>query len=119
MRLFDRWTGLVAAGLLTVNPWHLQTSRYGFDAALVPLFVLASVAALLWANLPIDDDEKHRPRWVPALFAGTVAGISCYGYWAIRLFLPIFLIGAVLLDFKAWWRRLKTAMVPWRFAFLR
>src|SRR5258706_6578908 len=26
MRLFDPWTGLISAGLLTLNPWPLQTS---------------------------------------------------------------------------------------------
>src|SRR5258705_6533900 len=92
MRLFDPWTGLVAAGLLTFNPWHLQTSRYGFEAALVPLFIMLSLAAIAWANLPLDDNDKV-PKPLTAALAGGIVGLSCYGYWAVRLFLPLFIIG--------------------------
>jgi 4-amino-4-deoxy-L-arabinose transferase-like glycosyltransferase len=106
-RLFGCVTGLVAAAMLAVNPWHLQTSRFGVDAG-SPFLILASLAAFLWANMPFDDDEQRRPRPVIAALAGAMAGISCYGYPAVRLFLPVFLIGAVLVTWNGWWRRLKT-----------
>jgi 4-amino-4-deoxy-L-arabinose transferase-like glycosyltransferase len=113
-RLFGSATGLVAAAILAVNPWHLQMSRVGIESGLVPLLILGPLAALLWANMPFDDDEERRPRPVAAAIAGAVSGASCYGYWAVRLFLPIFVLAAVLVTWRAWWKRLKTR--EWRFA---
>ena len=104
-RLFGRLTGLTAAAMLATNPWHLQMSRFdGVD----PLLILGSLAVFLWANMPLDDDEDRRPRAWRAALAGAVAGISCYGNPAVRLFLPLFFIGAVLLTWKGWWKHLQT-----------
>ena len=107
-RLFGRPTGLVAAGILAFNPWHIQVSRLGLEAALTPLLVLGSLAALLWAHMPLTDVESRPPRPAAAALAGAVAGISCYGYWALRLFLPVFLLAAPLVAGRAWLGRLKT-----------
>ena len=105
MRLFGRGTGLAAAAILTLNPWHVRISRFdGLD----PLVIIASLAVLLWANMPLDDDEQRRPGPALAALAGVVVGISCYGYPSVRLFLPLFLITAVLVTWKAWRERLKT-----------
>ena len=107
-RLFDYWTGLIAAGLLSVNPWHVQLSRYGYEAALGPLLIVVTLAALLWAKMPLDDREPERARPLRAALAGALAGISCYGYFAVRFFLPIFLAGIVLVTWRDWWERLNT-----------
>lgn len=107
-RLFGQSTGLIAAGMLALNPWHLQVSRLGVEASLSPSLVLASLAALLWANLPLVDDHQRRPRPLVALLAGLVLGLSLYGYWAVRIFLPLFFIGAVALTWKVWWQQLRT-----------
>lgn len=107
-RWFDVPTGLIAAAMLAVNPWHVQVSRVGVEAALVPLFVTATVAAFLCANLPVEDDETRRPRAVAAFAAGAVAGICCYGYYAVRLFLPAFVVGAVLVTWRGWWRAVRS-----------
>jgi 4-amino-4-deoxy-L-arabinose transferase-like glycosyltransferase len=106
-RLFGRAVGLSAAVLLAFNPWHIQMSRWGHEAAIVPLLVILPVAALLWANLPLGG-EAREPRPVRAGFAGAVAGIVCYGYQVVRPFIPLLLVFAVLLNFKAWWRQLQT-----------
>src|SRR5262249_35419511 len=106
-RLFDVSTGLVAAGMLAVNPWHVQMSRLGHEAALVPLLVTASLAAMLYAGLPFDD-HRGRPRAGAAAMAGALVGISCYGYFPLRLFLPPFITGGVLLTWRAWRERLRT-----------
>jgi hypothetical protein len=93
--------------MLAFNPWHFQVSRWSTESALTPLLIMASLATLLWANMPFDDDEQRRPKPAIAALAGVLAGISCYGHWTVRLFLPIFLIGAVLVTWRAWWDRLK------------
>ncbi len=106
-RLFNRPAGLVAAALLTLSPWHIQLSRLGHEAALGPLSVTLSIAALLWAGFPLCDGQP-RPRPWRALLAGLAVGGACYGYAAVRLFLPLFLAGCVLLTARAWWRLVKT-----------
>jgi len=107
-RLFSPTVGLVAAGLMSLNPWHIQQSRWGHEGGLTSLLVIGPVAAWLWAGLPFDDDEKKTPRAWKALVAGLVTGVSCYGYPSVRLFLPIFLGCAILVTCPAWFRQLKT-----------
>jgi 4-amino-4-deoxy-L-arabinose transferase-like glycosyltransferase len=107
-RWFGQSTGMIAAGMLALNPWHLQVSRLGVEASLAPLLVLASLAALLCANLPLVDDNQRRARPLLALLAGLVLGLSLYGYWAVRIFLPVFFVAAVAVTWKVWWQRLRT-----------
>lgn len=104
-RLFDRRVGLVAAAMLVLNPWHLSSTRWAIDGTIVPMLSLATLAALLWADLPFSrrDGQGGRP-WAAAV-AGLVAGITCYGYWALRLHVPILLALAVLLTWRGWRER--------------
>ncbi|NQU76251.1 MAG: glycosyltransferase family 39 protein [Planctomycetes bacterium] len=107
-RLFDQRVGLIAAALLAVNPWHLQQSRWGHEAPLCPLLIMLTLALFLWANLPFNGDEKRRPRILLAAAAGAMLGISCYGYAAIKLFLPTFFLTAILLTWRSWFQSIKT-----------
>ena len=107
-RLFGVAAGLVAGAMLALNPWHLQTSRWGHEASLTPLLVMMCLASLLWANMPLDDDEQRRPMPFRAIVAGILLGIAPYGYAAVRLFLPIFCLGIVLVTWRAWWTRFRT-----------
>jgi 4-amino-4-deoxy-L-arabinose transferase-like glycosyltransferase len=106
-RFFGVPTALVAAAMLALNPWHLQISRWGHEASLSPLLVLLSIAALLWANLPIDD-KSPRPRPLLAGLAGAIIAASCYGYSAVRAFLPCFMIGVLTVTWRGWSGSLKS-----------
>jgi 4-amino-4-deoxy-L-arabinose transferase-like glycosyltransferase len=106
-RLFGAATGLAAAAMLALNPWHIQATRWGHEASLTPFLVMLSLATLLWAHLPFDDDEQRSPSPATAVLAGAIVGISCYGYAPVRLFLPCFLVCAVLVTWKGWRERLK------------
>ena len=106
-RLFDRRVGLLAAALLTFNPWHIQQSRWGHEASICPLFGLLTVAALLWANFPVSDAVKGPPKPFRATLAGALAGVTCYGYPALRIFVPAFLFMVVLMTLSSWRRFLK------------
>jgi hypothetical protein len=53
-RLLGRTAGLMAAGLMAVDSWSVQHSRWAHDAAICPLLVLLPFAVLLWANMPLD-----------------------------------------------------------------
>ncbi|MHC4498291.1 MAG: glycosyltransferase family 39 protein [Planctomycetota bacterium] len=107
-RLFDQKVAIVAAGLLALNPWHLQQSRWGHGADLCALFGIAPLAMLLWANMPLCKDKTRAPRPILAGLAGAVTGICCYSYPAVRLFVPAFLLAAGLVTLPAWWNQLKT-----------
>ncbi|MGD0884576.1 MAG: glycosyltransferase family 39 protein [Thermodesulfovibrionales bacterium] len=106
-RLFDRRTGLLAAALLALNPWHLQQSRWGHMGALFPLLAIAPLALMLWARLPFDDNSQQ-PRVGRAAVAGLVTGLCSYGYYAARLWLPIFYASAILVNLSTWWKLVKT-----------
>ncbi|HTK32434.1 MAG TPA: glycosyltransferase family 39 protein [Candidatus Saccharimonadaceae bacterium] len=101
-RLFGRWTGVVAAAILATNPWHLFVSRFGVGASQCPLYALAPLALLLAARLPLDDGAARPPRALPALAAGLVAGLSCYGFHPMRLYFPGFFVALVACDPRAW-----------------
>ncbi len=105
-RVLGTPAAVVGGALLALNPSDAVISRIGHEAALGPLATAVSVAALLWAGLPLadDDDPPHPAR---ALVAGALIGVACYGYPAIRLFLPLFLTAAVLANFRRWWRILR------------
>ena len=107
-RMFCRQVGLVAAGFLSFNPWHIQMSRWGHEASLVPLLILIILALWSWANLPLGDSERGSSRVWGAAVTGLAVGVSGYGYQAIRIFLPVFLIGTTLASWRAWGRLLKT-----------
>lgn len=106
-RLFGPHVGLAAAALLAIDPTHTQLSRWGHEASLTPLLTLAPLAALLWAGLPLDDGSQQA-RPLRAALAGLLCGICCYGYPAVRLFVPILLTAVVLVNLPAWYRLLKT-----------
>jgi 4-amino-4-deoxy-L-arabinose transferase-like glycosyltransferase len=104
-KMFDRWVGLAAAGFLAFNPWNIQQSRWGHEASLCALYGLVPLAVLLWANIPIcrfashsikdnqlqEEDKPARP--IVAGIGGALAGICCYGYHAVRIFVPFFIFG--------------------------
>ncbi len=106
-RLFGRPTGLMAAAVLALNPWHIQLSRFGHDASIGPLLPAVALAALLWARFPLAPAEAQ-PRVWKALVAGLAIGICCYGYPAARLFVLALLAGCVLVTGRAWWCLLRT-----------
>ena len=105
-RLVNRETGLVAAALLALNPWHIQLCRWGHQAGMSLFLVCLPVAALLWAGLPLGTNAT-RPRWWRALLAGLLLGAVCYGYFPVRLFIPLFLMASALVTAPMWWKLLR------------
>jgi len=99
-RLFNPSVGLVAAGLLCVNPWPVHFSRLGYEPCLAPFTVITGFLFLLYSNLSLDDNQKSLPSPFIAGLAGLMIGIFCYGYPSIRIFWPFFLVFLVLLNWK-------------------
>jgi 4-amino-4-deoxy-L-arabinose transferase-like glycosyltransferase len=107
-KLFGGRVGLAAAAMLALNPWHLQQSRWGHEASLVPLLTLLPVTVLLWAQLPFRGGLNLQFQPLKAALAGAVIGICCYGYPAVRVFLPVFLVAVLIVSWGDWWNQLKT-----------
>lgn len=75
-----RWGGLLAALMMAVSYWHLNWSRYGVRAILVPPFA-ALTFTFLWRGFHRDDRGSF-------VLCGVALGLSMYTYQAARL-LPI------------------------------
>lgn len=100
-RWFSRNVGLAAAALMAIDPWHLQLARWAHEASLCPLLVLLAVTLT-------TSTARRRNPWL-GLIAGLITGAACYGYSAIRLFLPLYgLVAAAVIGPKTWreWLRL-------------
>lgn len=105
-RIFDATVGVVAAILLCISPWHLMQSRWGHMACLFPLAVIVMLAALVWSGLPIA--RANRPRAARAAVAGAATAVFLYGYYAIRLWIPVFFVILVAFTFPEWLALLKS-----------
>lgn len=81
--LFDRTTGLIAAGILLASHYHIHMSRIGLNNVWDGLFVAAAVG-FLWRGW-----LSNRPsRFV---FSGIAVGLGQYFYISIRV-LPFLLL---------------------------
>jgi 4-amino-4-deoxy-L-arabinose transferase-like glycosyltransferase len=126
-QLFDAGTGAVAALLLCVSPWHLQQSRWGHMSTMFPLAVAAVVASLLWAGFlcgtgsqtvrgrdsgrPAGGGRVENPSHIRAALAGGVTALFLYGYYAIRLWVPLFLVALALFTWPRWKSRATAVFV--------
>ncbi len=87
---FGRVAGLLAAGLLATNHWHVTMSRTGFRAILIPLAVALFTA---WVGYTISAVKKKKLRasYIYAALAGVALAGGFYTYIAYRV-----MIGVVL-----------------------
>jgi hypothetical protein len=97
--LFGPHVGTTGAVFLAMNPWHVFISRFGVEASLTPFLILVALGLALSA--------RRRP--LLAMSAGIVAAGACYGYWAVRIFLPLFVIGVAWMTRSAWRSDLRSA----------
>ena len=97
--LLGRWGGFLAALLLSVSPWHLQFSRIAFEAVSLPLFIAVAVWLLVMAD--------RRPRLL-IVAAGPLA-VATYCYGVAKLFVPLLVVGFVVLRARWLWQHRRTA----------
>jgi 4-amino-4-deoxy-L-arabinose transferase-like glycosyltransferase len=84
-----RWLAFWSAVFLATSYWHLNFSRIGYRAIMVPL--LASLAfAVFWRSWR-QLSEPGRMPWLGLLSCGGLVGLSLYTYTAAR-FLPILVV---------------------------
>ena len=71
------WSGVIAAGLWTVNFWPQSINRIGFQVNPFPLIL--TVAVIGWLNY------TRRPTRQRAIFFGLMAGLTLTTYLAARI----------------------------------
>jgi 4-amino-4-deoxy-L-arabinose transferase-like glycosyltransferase len=94
----SRYRGLLAAFILAISYWHVNFSREGLRAILVPLFEILTFY-FLWRGV-------RRGEEVSFACSGFFLGVSLYTYQVARLlplFLILFLAYRLLLD-RGFWR---------------
>ncbi len=82
-RILQLYGGLISASLLSISYWHLNWSRVGLRAVLVPLFV-SLVIFFLWRGL-------RTSRRLDFIYCGLFLGASLYTYQPARL-LPVLVV---------------------------
>ncbi len=87
-RLFDRNIGLLASALLAIQPWHFLLSRVAFEGI---SFVFLFLLGLLFFLKGMD--KKNAWLFVSA----AIFALSTYSYGVAKLFIPLFLLGIVLI----------------------
>jgi len=75
--LFDWRVGAVASFLLAISFWHVNFSRIGFRAIMLP-FILVYLFYFLWRGL-------RRSNWWSFFWAGVFGGIGFYTYTSYRI----------------------------------
>lgn len=104
--------GLIGALLMAIAPWHVQHTRWGHEASLCPLAVCTAIWVCGWAGMPILRGTTMTvgapPLW-RSVIAGLMVGLVCYGYPAIRLFVPVLLLAIACVSLPEWWRLMRTS----------
>lgn len=90
-KLFNYKVGLAGAFFLSISPWHLQYSRQGgIESGLLLTFIIFA----LWSFLKGLDNFK----WL--LVSILLFGLSFYTYAISALFVPVFAIALLYLNYK-------------------
>jgi hypothetical protein len=79
--MFDRTTGLFAAALLAIMPWHLHLSRIAFLVNSWPFIEMA----ILWVLFRV----RRQPTIWGYAAVGALVGLGVYTYNAYALFVPV------------------------------
>ncbi len=92
--LFNQRIGLFASLFLAISPWHIQFSRIGFGAILVPFCFCLGLLFLF--------KSFKQPFYLYLSALGF--GLTLYTYAAARVFTSLFLVGVLILFGRHFWR---------------
>jgi 4-amino-4-deoxy-L-arabinose transferase-like glycosyltransferase len=83
----NRLLALLSAFVLAITPWHIMTSRIGFEWITVPLMI-AVCLVLFYLSL-------ERPRLLPLVFVAAALGV--YTHFSGRAFFPLFMFALMII----------------------
>lgn len=99
--LFDTRTALVSALFLAISPWHIQFSRIAFRAILIPF--LFCLALLFFVK------SFKQPKFLPV--SSLIFALSLYTYASARVFVPLFMLGLVIIFWQHFWQNKKETFI--------
>ncbi len=89
-QIFNKKTGLLAALILAISPWHLQFSRTALEANLISLLLPLG----LWAFLKAEQQSKY-------YYLSAISwALSLYAYHSVKVYLPFFLLALSIIYLK-------------------
>jgi len=100
-RLWNEKFGLFAMFCMAISPWHILLSRWGLESNLLPFTFLAGFTCLLYS--------KSRPYFFYAAIAFFALSFYCYG--AAYAAIPLFLLPAFIIIFRAHWLERRTLLL--------
>lgn len=86
--LFNEKTGLLAAFILAISPWHIQFSRTALEVNLSSLLFPLGLYLFLRG--------LKKPKYL--IYSSLVWGLNLFSYHAAKFFLPLFLVPLVILN---------------------
>ncbi|RIK68331.1 MAG: hypothetical protein DCC65_03835 [Planctomycetota bacterium] len=110
-RRYGERAALIAALFMAISPWQLHISRMAFEAGACPTLILGGLATLYAAARRRDDatgSASEPVRLMLAVLSGAVFGLTAWTYHAMRVFVPLFLLGLALVHRQAVLRRIQT-----------
>jgi 4-amino-4-deoxy-L-arabinose transferase-like glycosyltransferase len=99
--IFTPRVALISASLLAISPWHIQFSRIAFEAILIPL--LFTLGILFFVK------SFKQPNYL--ILSALIFALSLHTYQAARVFVPLFLLGIVVVYRKHLWTIRKQTLI--------
>ncbi|HET8844407.1 MAG TPA: glycosyltransferase family 39 protein [Ktedonobacteraceae bacterium] len=96
-KIFDTRTGLLAAFLLCIAPWHIMISRWSLESNLLPFFLLLGVTTLVYTY-----ESKHRKWLIP--FSLVFLAVSFYAYATSAFVIPILILIYLFFNRQVVWQ---------------
>ncbi len=101
--VLDDSSGLIAAGLLAVSPWHLQFSRGGWEVNVATTLMLIGVWSIIkWL-------QNHQLKYL--IITTVFFVISMYIYQSVRLIAPLMGLGILVMNWRDFWKNSKQSVV--------
>jgi 4-amino-4-deoxy-L-arabinose transferase-like glycosyltransferase len=88
-RLYNDRAAALAALFFAVSPWHVHVTRLAFEAATCPTLIVLALLLLVLA--------ARRPGVALWLLSGLVFGLTAWTYHAMRVFVPLLLLGLAVI----------------------
>ncbi len=99
---------LLSVGLLAISPWHIQFSRQAWQTNYALDYFLLAMVAFLYAVQKNGGGQKR--AWLLVL-ATALLGIDLYTYHAPKVFVPVFVLIALVI-YRQWlWMHKRVTVV--------
>ena len=94
-------TGLLAALLLAISPWHLQFTRTAYEVGIQPFLTAAGLYFFL--------NGLRTKKSLKLILAALFLGLGMYLYTASRVFIPLLVFSAVAIYYRSFFQTKKLA----------